>query len=241
MKACGHTAPAGPPTQRGWVLPSVMALVLLVSLAAWAQARQLWLQEQVLKLQAQRGHNRALAQASVQVALQDILGSASVNDLRHQMGEASDNHVFFPRTLDEREVLRQRLAGAPCREGICITNPTQTLTPTPLPSFSLDEWVARTAQARAVAPTLLPDDRAQAWYGVEIWVDAQDLLSAQTDPAFEPRFYYRITAWVLGGLPGSRAALQAVWRRDASSNASSNANTTTNTAGHWLSWQWLTP
>lgn len=237
MNACAHPIVVCAPTQRGWVLPSVMALVLWISLAAWTQARQLWLQEQVLKLQAQRWHNRALAQASMQVALQDALGVASTNDLRHQMGDASATHVFFPRTLDEREVLRQRLLGAPCREGICVTHPSPTLTQTPVSSTSLEEWVARTAQARAVSPTLLPDDRAQAWYGVEIWVDAQDGLSAQSDPSFEPRFYYRITAWVLGGLPGSRAALQAVWRRD----AASDAHATANTAGHWLSWHWLTP
>lgn len=240
-------------TQRGWVLPSVMAWVLLVSLAGWAQARQLWLQEQVLKLQAQRLRHRALAQASVHAAWQDVVGQGAweqhtpeptpSKNLRHDMGDASASHVFFPRTIAEREVLRTRLNGHPCRDGVCVTDPppgssTSGSSATALPSPSLEEWMSRTAWAWPVSPASLPDESAQAWYWVEVIVNASDLSPAPNQPMAEPRFYYRITSLVSGGLPGSRAALQVVWQRDPAADASF---ATSDQSARILSWHWLTP
>lgn len=215
-------------TATGMVLPSMMALLLMISLAAWTQARQLWLQEQVLKLQDQRLLNRSMAQASAHIALQDIWAQT-----RNKQG------LFFPATLAEHELVRTRLAGQACGEGICIAHPSSTPGEA-LPTSNLSDGLTRLDQAQRVPASLLPSERVQAWYWVEVWRHAE----ASAEPVNEaelPRFYYRITAWVVGGLPGARAALQAVWQRDASPDASTATANVGVPAGRWLSWQWLTP
>ena len=212
----------------GMVLPSMMAVLLMISLAAWTQARQLWLQEQVLKLQDQRLFNRSMAQASVHIALQDIWAQA-----RSKQG------LFFPATLVEYEWVRTRLAGQTCGEGICIPQPSSSPGEA-LPTPNLSDWLARLDQAQRVSASLLPSERVQAWYWVEVWRQADESGKPVTE-ADAPRFYYRITAWVVGGLPGARAALQAVWQRDASTDTSTATTSAGVPAGRWLSWQWLTP
>ena len=212
---------------QGISLPSVLALLALTALGSLLVVRLLWQQERLLKLDAERVRNRALAEAVMDLALQDWLGtSLSPSDTRHQMGDLTQTHVFFPTTLAELDVLRQRLAGRACREGICA--PTDTLTAEQaLTHASLSSWLLRTAEAWSVPSTALPDAAAQAWYWVEIWADAQDL--ALGEPA--PRFHVRVTALVQGTLPGARMAWQGLWRRDGANSA----------AGHWSSWHALDP
>ncbi|MEY4363557.1 MAG: hypothetical protein RLZZ24_909 [Pseudomonadota bacterium] len=207
---------------RGWVLPSVLVMVTLVALGGLVSTRQLWLQEQMLKAETQRMRNRAWAQAALTTALQDVQAPEMSIDgqahLRQQMGDPNATHVFYPHTLAQHDVLRARLAGAPCREGICISD---NAAPTPLAA-----WAERSAQAQRVDASQWPDGAASAWYWVEVLVYASD----EADRAAQARFFYRITAWAQGSLPGARAVLQAVWQRDAQADT-----------GRWLSWQWLTP
>ena len=211
-------------TQAGWVLPSVMALLLMVSLTAWTQARQLWLQEQVLKLEDQRVRHRYLAEAVTRMALSDIWAQTR-----------SKEGMFFPTTKAERDALRARLGTAPCREGICLPNNTNN---DALPTPNLADWLDRIDQAQNVSASALPDPQLQACYWVEVWVSADD-ASDSTSESAPPRFYYRITSLVWGGMTGARAAVQAVWQRDAA--ASDAALHPGVPAGRWLSWHGLTP
>ena len=208
-------------------LPSVLALLALTALASLLVVRLLWLQERLLKLDGERVRNRVLAEAVMDLARQDILGlNAAPDDLRHRMGEPTQSHVFYPTTLAELEVLRQRLAGRACREGICAPTDAlaagQALTTTPL-----SWWLPRTGDGKPVPASDLPDTAVQAWYWVEIWADAQDLALDET----APRFHHRVTVWVQGALPGARIGWQGLWRRD-----SASAST-----GHWSSWRGLDP
>jgi Tfp pilus assembly protein PilX len=181
---------------------------------------QAWLQERLLTLEAQRLRHRTLAEATLQLALQDLQSPRTQADgspnWRQQMGDATQTHVFFPQTVDERDVLRTRLRASPCREGICVTdNPLENTQA--LPSPSLAQWITRTDQAWTVAAKQLPDASARsACYWIEV------LANANGAP-----FYYRITVLVQGALPGARVALQAVWQPAQSGQ------------GHWLSWQVL--
>jgi hypothetical protein len=208
--------------EKGWTLPSVMALTLLVGSTVLSLVQQLWWQERLLKLQAERLRNRAMAEAVWQLALQDVQGvdPQSTALLRHTMGDAGQTHVFFPHTLAEREVLRTRLHGAPCRDGICVTdNHMGNTQPLPLPT--LTQRLAQTDSARSVST---PEGRP-AWYWVEVLVNA--------DPAAKTPFYYRITSLAEGSLPGGRVALEAIWQSDNDTHATR--------PGHGLSWRWLTP
>lgn len=214
-------------------LPSVLALLALTALASLLVVRLLWLQERMLKLDGERVRNRAWAEAVLELAMQDLSGSTAdtawTDDTRHRMGEPAQSHVFYPTTFAELAVLRQRLAGRACREGICVSGETpaagQALSATPL---SL--WQARTADGWPVPAAALPDAAVQAWYWVEVWADAQDLAVAE--PA--PRFHYRVTALVQGALSGGRVGWQGLWRRQAGS-------ATTDRNGHWSRWQALDP
>ena len=212
--------------QRGWTLPSVIALVLLIGATLTSLWQQVWWQERLLKLQAERIRNRAMAEAVMQLALQDLQGVSDATDtsatatLRHTLGKAGHTHVFFPRTLAEREVLRSRLNGAACRNGICVVDPPPGKSQV-LPSSTLAQRRTQTDTARAVTT---PDARP-AWYWIEVWVNA--------DPTAVPPFHYRLTALVEGALPGGRVALETMWQADTRPEAPSS--------GQWLSWRWLTP
>lgn len=217
----------------GIALPSVLALLALTALGSLLVVRLLWLQERLLKLDGERVRNRAWAEAVLDLALQDLNGAATdptlTDDPRHHMGEPAQSHVFFPTTLAELDVLRQRLAGRACREGICVSSETpaagQALSATPLSA-----WQARTGDGWPVPAAALPDAAVQAWYWVEVWADAQELAVAE--PA--PRFHYRITALVQGALPGGRVGWQGLWRRETGSTAAGRD-------GHWSRWQGLDP
>lgn len=212
--------------QSGWTLPSVIAVVLLIGATLSSLLQQVWWQERLLKLHAERIRNRAMAEAVMQLALQDLRGVDDATDsiapatLRHTPGEAGQTHVFFPRTLSEREVLRSRLNGAACRDGICVTDPPPGK-PQVLPSSTLAQRRAQTDTARAVTT---PDARP-AWYWIEVWVSA--------DPAAAPPFDYRFTALVEGAVPGGRVGLETIWQAQPRTDAPSQ--------GAWLSWRWLAP
>ena len=219
----------------GIALPSVLALLALTGLTSLLVVRLLWLQERLLKLDGERVRQRARVEAVMDLALRDlngtaavdtVVGTASPEDTRHRMGESTQSHVFYPTTLSELEVLRQRLAGRACREGICVPSDAPSAGQA-VSSGTVSSWLARTADGWPVPTTALPDVAAQAGYWVEIWADAQDL--AVNEPA--ARFHYRVTAWVQGALPGGRVVWQGLWRRDAANS----------TSGHWSSWHELGP
>lgn len=212
---------------QGIGLPSVLALLAVTALASLLVVRLLWLQERLLKLDAERVRNRAWAEAVMDLALQDLVGrQAAADDTRHHMGEPSQTHVFYPRTMAELDVLRQRLAGRACREGICA--PTEALADgQALANTPMALWLSRIGDGQAVPASALPDAAVQAWYWVEIWADAGE--QARAEPA--PRFHQRVTALVQGSLPGGRIAWQGLWRRDAADSAS----------GAWSNWRGLDP
>ena len=152
---------------QGIGLPSVLALLALTALASLLVVRLLWLQERLLKLEGERLRNRVLAEAVMDLALQDLNGTAtgtmSLDDTRHRMGEPTQTHVFYPSTLAELDVLRQRLAGRTCRDGIGA--PTDSLTAGQgLSPGGVASWLARTADAWPVPAAALPDAAVQAWY-----------------------------------------------------------------------------
>lgn len=229
---------ATPSCTPGWVLPSVIAIVLLVGLVGALGARQLWLQTQLLRYQAQRLHHRSVAQAALHWAVQDIQAAPVLADgrpnWRVQMGEATQTHVFYPQTASQRDTLRQRLQGARCRDGICVVDNPMTAQALSPPRWG--EAGLTLATAWPVPAPALPDTAIQAVVWVDILVAAQDLPPPEADPALRLRFIYRITALTQGGWTGARAMAQGLWQANAAADGSPASD-----AGRWRSWQWLTP
>ena len=215
---------------RGWVLPGVLAILFLGAWLCLGMARQLWWQERLLRLSDEHLRNRMLAQALVQLAWQDLHAAPTTSDgsprWRQQMGSAAQRHVFFPTTLDEVDVLRERLGSDACREGICL--PSLVLEDgQAIANRTLSAWQGLTAQGMAVSDAQWPASGAQGWYWIELFVHADDLASRSDTP----RIHCRITALVQGPLPGARALLQVIGLRDAQRT----------TPRGWLSWRWMTP
>lgn len=201
---------------RGFALPTLMIILALASIATLLALRTLWVNDQMLNAEADQLRNQHKAQALLPLALSDIMGptlnSEGTPNLRHTVGNTTQTHAFFPASMAEYEVLRQRLSTTPCSAGICAPN---TLDPK---ATQASYWKARTSTAMPVGASDIPDGDNTAWYWVEIF--------AQTST---PTFVYRITAFAKGVMPGSSTVLQAIWTRD---------NLTTHT-GHWQSWHVL--
>lgn len=206
----------------GFALPTVMVMLALASMATLLAWRNLWVNELLLNAAADQLRTQHKAEAVLPVALADIVGSAyNINaapDLRHTAGDAMQTHVFFPNTIAEYDLLRQRLnaVGAVCSAGICA--------PTALaanPSKASD-WKTQTATAMAVAGADSLSGDNTAWY----WIDV--FPQAKTDSA-TASFVYRITVLAHGVLPGSSTVLQALWTR----------HSDTSTTGQWHSWHVL--
>ena len=196
--------------QRGLAVP--LALLMLSSLAALLVVRQLWWQERLLRWQAEQLRNHHLAEGVLALAVEDITAPPTRADgrpnLRQQPGGPNDTHVFYPNTRREHDLLRQRLGGTPCREGLCVSDSPLSAGQV-VPSPSAAAWLARLPTAMPISPNQRPASAARGWYWVDILWDANDPASDDS-PA---RFFYRITALVQGALPGSQVMLQAVWQR----------------------------
>ena len=197
----------------------MLALTSLAALLAW---RNLWINAQLLNAEGDLLRTQHKAQAVLPVALADIVGnpnsSDAVTNLRHTAGDATQTHAFFPNTLSDYDLLRQRLtaSGGACRAGICAPN---TLNAN---AAQASYWKTQTATALAVGAADSPDGSNTAWYWVEVFprVNTASLGAS---------FVYRITTLATGVMPGSSTVLQAIWTRD----------NNTSPTGQWRSWHVL--
>lgn len=207
---------------QGLALPTVLTMLALTSMAALLAWRNLWVNDQLLNAEADLLRTQHKAQAVLPVALADIVGNPSGGDtsasLRHTAGDATQSHAFFPQTLNDYDLLRQRLtaSGVPCSAGICApvtlnANATQA-----------SHWKTQTATAVAVGAVDSPYGSNTAWYWVEVFPRANT-----TNPGAS--FVYRITTLATGVLPGSSTVLQAIWTRQSD----------TAPTGQWHSWHVL--
>ena len=205
--------------QQGLALPTLMMMLSVASLAALLALRNLWINDQWLNAQADHLRTQHFAEAVLPIAVQDITGLATATDslgettpnLRHSMGNAQQTHVFFPNSIAEYDVLRQRLGSNECNTGICAPL-------APIRWVKASDWKAQTASAMAIGTTDSPYGAGMAWYWVEVFPQETTHI-----------FVYRITTLAHGILPGSSTVLQALWTR----------NAPTSTTGQWLSWHVL--
>jgi hypothetical protein len=124
--------------------------------------------------------------------------------------------VFFPKTVDELHILRQRLGADKCREGICA--------PMQASSSTTADWQNRLTSAMPIAAENNPLPYKNARYWVEIFL-SNDASQAQP-------FVYRITAMANGWKSAKPAVIQAVWQP-----IGNTADTSNNTPqGRWTSW-----
>jgi Tfp pilus assembly protein PilX len=194
---------------QGLALPTLMALLALASIATLLAMRNLWVNEQLLNAEADQLRTQHKAEAALSIARQDITGTAS---LRHLASSDSPTQAFFPSTLSDYTLLRQRLGADLCRSGICAP---------PLLDVTANQasyWQTQTNTAMPVDASDTPDGSNSAWY----WVD----VFPQTNST---AFVYRITVLAHGVMPASSTVLQTLWTR----------STPTATTGQWLSWRVL--
>lgn len=210
----------------GFALPTVMVMLTLASIATLLAMRQLWVNEQLLNARADQLRSRHKAEAVISAAVADILGLAKSSDaaphLRHTAGDATHTHAFFPSSIVEYELLRQRLSAysSPCSAGICAPH---TLDPM---ATKASYWTTQTSSAMSVSTSDTPYGDNTAWYWVEIFPQSN---VSTTNAAPQPPFVYRITALSDGVMPGSRTVLQAIWTK----------HSNTSLTGQWHSWHVL--
>ena len=212
----------------GFALPTLMLILAMASIATLLAWRHLWVNAQMLNAEADQLRTQHHAEAALSVALNDIVGAPTNTDvnatptLRHTAGITSQTHAFFPNSMAEYTLLRQRLtagAGA-CSTGICAPNALDPL------AAKASHWKTQTATGMTVSTSATPDGNQTAWY----WVEVFPQYSANGDNASSPApFVYRITTLANGVMPGSTTVLQAIWVR----------NTSTSHTGQWRSWQIL--
>lgn len=201
-----------------------MLILAMASIATLLAMRHLWVNEQLLNAQADQLRTQHHAEAMLPVALADILGDPINHDgtpnLRHNAGNAQQNHAFFPNSQAEYDLLRQRLPLGTCNTGICAPRALD------VPASTARYWKTQTASATPVGKAVTPYGDNTAWY----WVEVFPQLSASTANATPTTpFIYRITTLAKGVMPGSSTVLQAIWVRD----------TPTSTTGQWHSWHVL--
>lgn len=197
--------------QKGLALPTVMVMLMLASVSALLAWRQLWINEVLLKTEADQLRTLHKAQAVLPLAVQDIVGSASAASApRHTAGDSTQMHVFLPNSLAERDLVRQRLGSDVCRSGICAVVP---------PKLEKDDlfskastWKTMTASAMPVSANDTPYGAGTAWYWIDVQPDAaQQASMPSTNNA--PPFVYRITVLATGVLPSNSVVLQSLWTR----------------------------
>jgi Tfp pilus assembly protein PilX len=209
---------------RGFALPTLLLMLALASIATLLALRNVWVNEQLLNAETDQLRTQHKAQAALPVALADILATRTNTDgtpnLRHTAGDATQTHAFFPVSMAEYALLRQRLNTGACQAGICA--PSQLDTSATQASF----WKIRTSEALAISASDTPYGHNSAWY----WVEVLPQLSANSgsDASVAP-FVYRITTLANGVMPGSSTVLQAIWVR----------HTSTSSTGQWRSWHLL--
>ena len=207
---------------QGLSLPTVLVMLALTSMAALLAWRNLWVNAQLLNAEADLLRTQHKAQTVLPVALADIVGNPSSSDaatnLRHTAGDATQTHAFFPNTLSDYDLLRQRLtaSGTPCSAGICAPN---TLNAN---AAQASYWKTQTATAVGLGAADSPDGSNTAWYWVEVFPRGNTASNGAS-------FAYRITALATGVMPGSSTVLQAIWTRD----------NNTSPTGQWRSWHVL--
>jgi Tfp pilus assembly protein PilX len=210
--------------RNGFALPTLMVMLALASIATLLALRNLWVNDQLLNAQADQLRNEHKANAVLPVALADILGTATNTDgttnLRHTSGNNTQSHVFFPSSMPEYDMLRQRLNTGTCSRGICLPHALDAN------ALKASYWKAQTEAAMPVSALNTPYGDHTAWYWVEVFPQLSD--SAANVPSSAP-FIYRITTLATGAVPGSATVLQAIWVR----------NTPTSNTGQWRSWHVL--
>ncbi len=211
---------------QGFALPTLLVILSLASIATLLAMRNLWVNDQLLNAEADQLRTQHKAEALLPLALADILGATTNKDgtlnLRHAAGNATQTHAFFPASMGEYELLRQRLTTekSQCSAGICAPNILDAKL------VKASYWKAHTASAMPVTEADTPYGENTAWYWVEVF--AHGSTSTANSPSTPP-FVYRITTLANGVMPGSTTLLQAIWVR----------NTPTSNTGQWRSWQVL--
>lgn len=208
----------------GFALPTLMVMLALASIATLLAMRNLWVNEQLLNAETDQLRTQHKAEAVLPVALADILSTPTNNDgttnLRHAVGIATQTHAFFPNTMTEYDVLRQRLGTNICSAGICAPhalNPSAT---------KASYWKTQTGSAMQVSAAHTPYGDNTAWYWVDVFPHNSNATANVTS---NPPFVYRITTLAKGVMPGTTTVLQAIWVR----------NIDTSPTGQWYSWHML--
>lgn len=209
---------------RGFALPTVMVMLLLSSLLALTAWRSVWLNALLLRAREDAIRTQWAADATLHVALDDVLQRSPLSQTataagvasRHDKGASHQHHVFFPKDAHELNALRQRLGTDDCQEGICA--PLQ-----PLPSQAT-YWQNKASSAMPVASehSLSPTGNARYWVEVFLQNDASHTLSR----------VYRITVMVRGLKSTQPVVLQAIWFP----HAALVNDTDTPITGRWVSW-----
>jgi Tfp pilus assembly protein PilX len=195
--------------QQGLALPTVMVMLMLASVGTLLAWRQLWVNEVLLKTEADQLRTQHKAEAVLALAVQDIVGRAIA------VGDNTQTHVFFPTHLAEREVLRQRLGSENCRSGICALTPPKDEVKDLFSRAST--WKNMTASAIPISASDTPYGAGTAWYWVDIQPDAVQLATIPSANSAPP-FIYRITVLANGVLPSSSTVLQTLWTRTSPSD-----------------------
>lgn len=214
---------------QGFALPTLMVILALASIATLLAMRNLWVNDQLLNAEADQLRTQHKAQALLPIALADILGAATNKDgttnLRHAAGNATQTHAFFPTSMSEYDLLRQRLTTETnqCSAGICAPNTLDAKL------IKASYWQTQTASAMSMSATDTPYGDSSAWYWVEVFPQGStNTANTANTPSTLP-FVYRITTLANGVMPGSTTVLQAIWVR----------NTPTSNTGQWRSWHVL--
>jgi Tfp pilus assembly protein PilX len=211
---------------RGFALPTLMVMLAMASIATLLAMRNLWVNDQLLNAEADQLRALHKAEAAMPVALADIMGSSAksdgTNNLRHAAGNISQTHAFFPTSMADYDLLRQRIDTeiSSCSAGICVPHTLDSKV------LKAGYWKAQTATAMSISASDTPYGDNTAWYWIEVFPQDSTSSVNATSP---PPFVYRITALAHGVMPGSATVLQAVWARH------SNASLT----GQWHSWHVL--
>lgn len=208
----------------GFALPTLLVMLSLASIATLLALRNLWVNDQLTNAVADQLRTQHKAEAALPVALADILGPTTNPDgspnLRHSAGNTTQNHAFFPASMADYTLLRQRLIAVTCNTGICAPN---SLDPR---AAKASFWKARTGDAFAISASDTPHADQPTWYWVEVL--PQHSNNNASDASQAP-FVYRITTLANGVMPSSSTVLQAIWVRN-----TANSNT-----GQWRSWHVL--
>ncbi|MSQ57325.1 MAG: hypothetical protein EXR35_07410 [Limnohabitans sp.] len=112
------------------------------------------------------------------------------NDRRYQAGTRQDTHIFIPQSVDDLQILQQRMSAQTCSHGICLYLQQ--------PAISVADWLAKESQSFQVSVgASTPKGFATGYYWIESW-------PLQTsDPQNPKPLIYRITAFSKGLYSGA--------------------------------------